>query len=146
VEKQRILGIDYGSTKYGLAVTSTGTNYISPLPPLKATKGSVKAYALDEIIVSYGITHIVIGWPEDLLGIKPKCGDLIIDLVKFIKSRQPFCQVELINEKYTSREAKRQIQGRSRDSVDSLSACIILQDFLSTQALDNAGRTHELKH
>lgn len=133
MEKQRILGIDYGTTKYGLAVASTCTNYISPLPPLKASKGVVHAYCLDALIARYGIAQVVIGWPEEVSGAQPKCGDLIKDFVKLIQSRQPFCKVALINEKYTSREARRQLHGRSKESLDSLSACIILQDFLSSK-------------
>lgn len=129
MEKQRTLGIDYGVTQYGLALSSKYTNYISPLNPLRATKGIVQSYMLDTVIYKYGITQIVIGWPEDLLNRPPTCGDLILDLAKCIKARHPFCTVHFINEKYTSREAKRQISSR-KESIDSIAACIILGDFV----------------
>lgn len=131
----RIVGIDYGSARVGLAVSDPLGIFASPLETVVCAKiiDYLQKYALSETIERF-----VVGYPLNLNG-KPAQAAPDVDafLVK-LKKAFPEVPISLEDERFTSVLAHRaMIEGgmkksdrRDKKSVDRISAAIILQSYL----------------
>jgi putative Holliday junction resolvase len=134
----RIIAIDFGQKRTGLAVTdgmqiiATGLNTIGSeelIPFLKSyfTKETVEA--------------IVVGMPKNLNNKDTDMTPLVRELITTLKKTFPDKPIHEIDERFTSSIAKQtMITGgmkkkdrRVKGNVDKISATIILQDFLSSR-------------
>jgi putative Holliday junction resolvase len=132
---ERLIGIDYGKKRTGVAVSDPLRIFASPLETVPGTKiiDYLQNYATRETIVRF-----VVGYPVNLDG-KPAAAAADVDafLVR-LKKAFPQVPVSLEDERFTSVLAHRaMIDGgmkykdrRDKNSVDKISAAIILQGFL----------------
>jgi len=131
----RIIGIDYGSARVGLAQSDPLGIFASPLETVPSAKiiDYLQKYALRETIVKF-----VLGYPLNLNG---QHAEAAADVDKFIPRLQkafPEVPIALEDERFTSVLAhKAMIDGgmkkserRDKSSVDKISAAIILQSYL----------------
>lgn len=131
----RIIGIDFGRKRTGLAVSDPLGIFASALETLPATKiiEYLQKYAQKETI-----THFVVGWPLNLNG---ELAEAAADVELFLKQLAkafPDIPVTLEDERFTSVLAHRaMIEGgmkykdrRNKENVDKISAAIILQSYL----------------
>jgi len=132
---ERILSIDYGTKRVGLAVsdplqiTANGLETIAPADLLDF----LKAY-LDRETVS----TIVVGYPLGLDGQATDATHLVEKLMVKLEKTFPNIKVKPQDERFTSVEAKRIIlqsgarkkKRRDKALVDKVSAVLILQDYL----------------
>ncbi len=131
----RIVGIDYGSARVGLAQSDPLGVFASPLETVPTAKiiEYLQKYALGETIVKF-----VVGYPLNLDG---RHASAAADVDKFLVRLQkvfPEVPVALEDERFTSVLAHRaMIDGgmkksdrRDKNSVDRISAAIILQSYL----------------
>ena len=131
----RIIGIDYGSARVGLAQSDPLGIFASPLETVPTAKiiEYLQKYALSETIVKF-----VVGYPLNLDGSHASAA---ADVDKFIPKLQksfPDVPIALEDERFTSVLAHRaMIEGgmkksdrRDKSSVDKISASIILQSYL----------------
>ena len=131
----RILGIDYGSARVGLAQSDPLGIFASPLETVPAAKiiDYLQKYSLRETIVKF-----VVGYPLNLDG---SHAEAAADVDKFIPRLQaafPSVPIALEDERFTSVLAHRAMidggmkksQRRDKSSVDKISASIILQSYL----------------
>ena len=134
----RIIGIDYGRRRTGLATSDPLGIFASALDTVDSTKliDYLKNYAEKERIV-----HFVIGYPVNMNG-KPSEAQADVDVfLKVLKKAFPETPVTLEDERFTSVLAHRaMIDGgmkykdrRDKKSVDKIAAAIILQGFLDRQ-------------
>ena len=134
----RIIGIDYGRRRTGLATSDPLGIFASALDTVDSTKliDYLKNYAEKERIV-----HFVVGYPVNLDG---KPSEAQADVKAFLKQLEknfPGIPVTLEDERFTSVLAHRaMIDGgmkykdrRNKASVDKIAAAIILQSFLDRQ-------------
>lgn len=134
----RIIGIDYGRRRTGLATSDPLGIFASALDTVDSTKliDYLKNYAEKERIV-----HFVVGYPVNLDG---KPSEALADVKAFLKQLEknfPGIPVTLEDERFTSVLAHRaMIDGgmkykdrRNKASVDKIAAAIILQGFLDRQ-------------
>ena len=134
----RIIGIDYGRRRTGLAASDPLGIFASALDTVDSTKliDYLKNYAEKERIV-----HFVVGYPVNLDG---KPSEALADVKAFLKQLEknfPGIPVTLEDERFTSVLAHRaMIDGgmkykdrRNKASVDKIAAAIILQSFLDRQ-------------
>jgi putative Holliday junction resolvase len=131
----RILGIDFGTKRIGLAVTDPLQIFASPLK-------TVKNHEFDDFIKEYILTEsiqeFVIGYPVKLNNKASKSVKYINPFIKKIKRSFPGKPVHLVDERFTSGMAlKTMIEGgvkkkvrQDKSMVDKISAAIILQSFL----------------
>ena len=132
---ERLIGIDYGKKRTGVAVSDPLRIFASPLETVPGTKiiDYLQNYATRETIVRF-----VVGYPVNLDG-RPAAAKADVDafLVR-LKKAFPQVPVSLEDERFTSVLAHRaMIDGgmkykdrRDKNSVDKISAAIILQGFL----------------
>lgn len=134
--KGKLLGIDFGDKRTGLAVSdpsrilASGIGYISP-------GGIVKtADAIAEVARERGIVGIVLGLPKNMDGSQGFRADRIKELAALLEERLPTVPVALFDERLSTVAASRFLnetntRGAKRKTVvDTLSAQIILQNAL----------------
>jgi putative Holliday junction resolvase len=138
VSAERYLGIDYGTKRIGLAVSSPiGT--VHPRPRLDRTGPEDDIRALVALIRDEAVTALVIGLPHHMDGAQ---SEMEAEARNFGVALAQACELPLFgtDERLTSAEADRilKVQGRRnprarKERVDSAAACILLQDFLAAE-------------
>ena len=134
----RLIGIDYGRRRTGLAASDPLGIFASALDTVDSTKliDYLKNYAEKERIV-----HFVVGYPVNLNG-RPAEAQADVDaFLKTLGKAFPGIPVTLEDERFTSVMAHRaMIDGgmkykdrRNKESVDKIAAAIILQGYLDRQ-------------
>ena len=133
----RILGIDYGRKRSGVAVTD-------PLQIVASALGTVPTHTLLQFVSAYvareQVERIVIGQPTQLNGAPSESMRYITPFVAQLRKALPDMPVEFYDERFTSAIAHQaMIDGgmkksdrRDKSRVDSMAATIILNDYLSS--------------
>ncbi|MBQ6086637.1 MAG: Holliday junction resolvase RuvX [Bacteroidales bacterium] len=135
----RIIGIDFGRKRTGLAVSDPLGVFASPLETVPGTK--VLEF-LKEYSISETITDFVVGWPRNLDGTLSEAAADVKAFLGRLEKAFPDVPVHLEDERFTSVLAHRaMIDGgmkasdrKDKASVDRISAAIILQGFLDRTA------------
>lgn len=131
----RIIGIDYGTKRTGLAVTDPLQIFASPLETVATAEffSFIEEYQKKEEIEAF-----VIGYPVQLNNEPSDSVTHLNPFIKKLKKSYPGKQVHLVDERFTSQMAfQAMIDGgvsktgrRDKALVDKISASIILQSFL----------------
>lgn len=131
----RILAVDYGGKRVGLAVTDT----------LQMIAGGLTTVATKEIFVFLKnyfakeiVECIVVGEPKRLNNTETHSTEMTEKFVKELKQKYPSLKVERMDERFTSKMAfQTMIDGglkkkdrRNKETVDMVSATIILQSYM----------------
>ncbi|NLA15088.1 MAG: Holliday junction resolvase RuvX [Bacteroidales bacterium] len=134
----RILGIDYGQKRVGIAVSDPLNIFAIPLQTITVDK--VTAF-LKEYIKEQPIKLFVVGYPKHLNNTPAQNAPRVMAFVTHLKRTFPDIPVVLRDERFTSKMALRaMIDGgmkkkdrRNKANVDKISAVIILQEFLQSK-------------
>jgi putative Holliday junction resolvase len=133
----RVLAIDYGNRRVGLAVSD-------PNRIIATRLDTVPTHTLMDFLRNYfnkeQVDLVVIGYPRQM---NNEASEIVLQINPFIKRFKqafPDMSLELADERFTSRMAKRaMIDGglkkmarRDKAMVDAVSATIILQSYLET--------------
>jgi putative Holliday junction resolvase len=132
---ERIIGIDYGRRRVGIAVSDPLFVFASPLETVDGAKiiEYLKNYAQKETV-----TQFVVGYPMNLDNTPSEAAADVDIFLKQLGKAFPEVPVALEDERFTSVLAHRaMIDGgmkakdrRNKASVDKISAAIILQGYL----------------
>lgn len=131
----RIIGIDYGQKRVGLAVSDPLFLFASPLdtlPPDKVTP------FLQQYHTANPIERFVVGYPKLLNNTPAQNAQRVEAFVKHLQRTFPDIPITLADERFTSRMAfQAMIDGglkkkdrQDKAMVDRISAVLILQGFL----------------
>jgi putative Holliday junction resolvase len=131
----RILGIDYGKKRIGLAVTDPLKMFASPLETINIQEFDD---FINEYLKSEDVDAFVIGYPVQMNNKPSESVKYIDPFIRNIKKRFPGKELHLIDERFTSKIALRtMIDGgvkkekrQDKSMVDKISASIILQSYL----------------
>ena len=131
----RIVGIDYGKKRVGVAVTDPLGIFASALDTVHSAKiiDYLKIYASKENVVRF-----VVGYPKNMNGMPSEAAKDVDIFLKHLAKAFPDIPVTLEDERFTSVLAHRaMIEGgmskkdrMNKESVDKISAAIILQSYL----------------
>lgn len=133
----RILAIDYGTKRTGLAVTD-------PLQIIANGLETVATHQLWDYLERYLTTEqvqtIVIGEPRHADGTPTQIVPHIKGLMRRLEKRFPAIELVLQDERFTSVEAKEALlasgvnrkKRREKGLLDKIAATIILQEYLET--------------
>lgn len=132
----RILAIDYGMKRTGIAVTDEMQMIASGL----TTVDSQKAIDfLKDYFTKEKVERVLIGDPKQMNGLPSQSAPLIeVFITKFI-TEFPDMQLERVDERFTSKMAFQTMidsglkkkQRQDKALIDEISATILLQDYLS---------------
>jgi putative Holliday junction resolvase len=120
----KVLGIDYGEKRIGLAISDESQTFARELDIL-----SPKEFwkQIKSVIDQNQISKIVLGWPLNMSGEETEKTREISNF-KFQISKKTQLPVEVIDERLTSKMAET-IAGTNKN-IDSLAAQILLQNYL----------------
>ncbi|MBE6196696.1 MAG: Holliday junction resolvase RuvX [Rikenellaceae bacterium] len=131
----RILSIDYGTKRTGIAVSD-------PLRIIAGGLETVETKQLEKWLAQYmareDVSTIVVGKPMQPNGEPSETWRFVEPLVRRLKAAYPEKEVTLYDERFTSVLANRAIREsgigkmarRDKALVDKVSATIILQDYM----------------
>ena len=136
----RILSIDYGLKRTGIAITdplqiiATGLTTIHP----KELISFLKDYFTKE-----EVELIIIGWPTNWDDSATHATPLVEKFIKELHKNFPAIPVKKVDERYTSKMAKdamlemglKKMQRRNKALVDEIAATIMLQEYLRSNQL-----------
>ena len=121
-----MLGIDYGLKRIGLAIGDTELKIIKPLRIISNDKNTIDT--LKEIIHSYNVRLIVLGYPLTLSGREGQRARKVKNFYELLKKEIPI-DITLFDERYSTMEAK---ELSKEKHIDHISAYIILRDYVET--------------
>lgn len=135
----RILCIDHGTVRLGLAISDELELVASPLKTLDAGQSPLEA--IQRIVEEKGVERIVVGLPLRMSG---EHGEAATRVEKFVEQLGKVLQhevpIELVDERLSSVEAEASLSRAGimdrharRQVVDQLAAVVILQEFLNSQ-------------
>jgi len=133
--KKRILGVDYGDVRTGIAVSDTLGFMASGVATIKEEDANALAKKISEYAKTYEVEKIVIGYPLNMNGTKGPRAEKAEELSNIFKDTYGF-DVVLFDERCTTMSAHKILnvtntRGKKRKQVvDTLSAEIILQNYL----------------
>jgi len=132
---ERIIGIDYGKKRVGVAVSD-------PLGIFASSLDTVPAALIIDYLRSYmakeSVTLFVVGYPMNLNNKPSEAAAYVDQFLNRLRKQFPGIPVKLEDERFTSQLAfKAMIDGgvkkmdrRDKAMVDKISAAIILQSYL----------------
>lgn len=107
--RTRILGIDYGRARIGLAIADAIAALARPLETLERINRNEDMRRLREVVRNYGVKQIVVGLPLRLDGTR---GEMAQEASRFAERvrKQLGIPVEMVDERLTSWEAERLLE------------------------------------
>ncbi len=133
----RILGIDYGDARVGLAISDPFGWTAAELPQIKGGDLGRAGNEIAAICKERGIEKIVLGYPKNMNGTIGPRGE-ISEKFKEILEKKTGLSVELWDERLTTVSATNIMNtsgfksSKRKDRRDSLSAAIILESYLKS--------------
>jgi putative Holliday junction resolvase len=129
----RILGLDVGERRIGLAISTPEGRLAVPLRILESGKEPADIDAIAEIARAEDATAIVVGYPLSLDGSVGQQARRVEAFARRLEHSTGL-PVALWDERLTSVQAERSLTGsRRRGPVDDVAAAIILQSYLDRQ-------------
>ena len=131
----RILSIDYGLKRTGLAVTD-------PLQIIATGLTTVESKQLIPFLKDYfareEVELIIIGEPKNWDDTDTHATPLVEKIIKQLEKNFPKIPIKKVDERYTSKMAKdamlemglKKMQRRNKKLVDEIAATILLQEYL----------------
>ena len=131
----RIIAIDHGSKRVGLAVTDPLGIIATALDTVP--EGELFAY-LKRYLTTETVEGFVVGMPMNLNGTPTDATAAVVTFVKHLRNAFPNCWVETVDERFTSTMAqqtmlasgKGRMARRDKGALDRISATIILQGWM----------------
>ncbi len=131
----RILAIDYGKKRCGLAVTD-------PLKIIASSLETVETHKLWDYLKAYfqqeEVERVLIGMPYSLDGTDTHATPLVKEFIRLFIKRYPAIPIETMDESFTSKMAGRALvdsgiskkKRQEKGMLDKMAATIMLQEWL----------------
>lgn len=134
----KILGIDYGESRTGFAITD-GLNITVQGLETVYNNGSDKIILkkIDELLEKYEIDTIVVGMPYNMDGTISKRAEITEKFIHKLKCKYNKLKIEFIDERLTTVAAHKTMnflninKHKKRDLVDTIAAVYILETYLN---------------
>lgn len=147
----RILGLDVGDRRIGIAVSDEMRWTAHGLPTLERIGPKVDIRRLREVVSEYGIVRLVVGLPRNMDGTLGPRAQSMLEYAEHLKVR---LKVDVVtwDERLTTRAAERVMieadisRAKRRKKLDQVSAVLILQGYLdSIQGEDSPPENPDLE-
>lgn len=134
----RCLGIDFGSSRIGIAISDELGMLAHPLETIP--NDSLFLSKLQKIVLEKGISRIVLGIPRNMDGSYGPAAEKAKLFFSQLKSEFPGVQLISWDERLTTVEAQRLLHAAGRDIkksrpvIDQVAAQVLLQSYLDSVA------------
>lgn len=130
----RVLALDVGKARIGLALCDPDRILASPLAAV--TRSESSAQVISQLIDEYSVIEIVVGLPVNLKGEATASTEDASRFAAELKSLQDI-PIHLIDERFTTATAAQKLRAAGKDSrsaraiIDSVAACEILETYIN---------------
>jgi putative Holliday junction resolvase len=139
----RILAIDYGRARLGLALSDEEEVVAEPLLALRWTSEAEVVAEIARCVAERGVRRIVIGLPRNMDG---SLGEMAQEVLAFAQAveRTVGYPTDTFDERGSSLEADRVLRegraprGRRKELQDSVAAAVILREYLDARRRGDA--------
>jgi len=138
MNKMRILGIDYGDSRCGIAVTDDLGITAQGVETIHY-KGNDKILLsrLDELISKYNVSILVVGMPFNMDGSKTKRAEVTEKFIHKLRCKYNKIKIETVDERLTTMQANVTMnelnidKKKKKELVDTISAVYILESYMN---------------
>ncbi|PIP81350.1 MAG: Holliday junction resolvase RuvX [Gammaproteobacteria bacterium CG22_combo_CG10-13_8_21_14_all_40_8] len=136
---QRLVAFDYGTQKIGMATGQKITATAEPLPQIKVKDGKPDWLAIEKQLKEWKPDALLVGLPLNMDGTEQEVTQLAQKFSRQLHGRFGL-DVFMQDERLTTVGARSELfekvgfRGLKSRSVDSLAACLILEDWFSHNA------------
>jgi putative Holliday junction resolvase len=129
-----ILALDPGERRTGLAISDAEGILASPLPTHDRRRHRSLLETVAELCAEHDVGQILVGYPLTQMGEHGSSAQRSSRLAERLRARLSV-PVDLVDERFSTAEAKRLLAGkkRSREDRDALAAVLILQAYLDAR-------------
>lgn len=134
----RILGIDYGDARVGIAITDPLNITVQGLETIQRNNcDKIVLKRLDEILKSYEVDTIVVGMPFNMNGTVSERAKITEKFIHKLKCKYNKIKIEKIDERLTTVEAHKTMnfleinKNKKKNIVDTISAVYILETYVN---------------
>ncbi|HLA64599.1 MAG TPA: Holliday junction resolvase RuvX [Rhodothermales bacterium] len=134
----RLVGVDYGAKRVGIALADPLGLYAHPHDTLSPSEAVDRLRALRD---GEGIARVVVGWPLTPDGEEGPATARVRPFLARLRKALPGVPIETYDERDSSARASaalvaggaRHVARRDRGRIDAAAAAVILQDYLDEQ-------------
>jgi len=136
--QKRILALDYGEKRIGIAVSDPLGITAQPVDYMKNEGKNKNLLKIKELILKYDAKKIVVGVPLTLSGGESKKTKEVNKFIEFLRKNLSI-EVDGFNEAMTTRDAQSVLlegnvsRKKRKEKIDKLAASLILQQYLRDQ-------------
>jgi putative holliday junction resolvase len=136
----RILALDVGERRIGLAISDELRLTAQGLPTLNRTKPSSDLKHIEHLVKEYDAKMIVVGLPRNMNGSMGVQANIVLAFIEDLKRKIPDTPVIPWDERLTTRAAERVLleadlsRSRRKKKIDQVAAILILQNYLDSLA------------
>ena len=133
----RILGLDYGERRIGIALSDPLGIIAKPFTVIDRKITTDYISQLSDIILKNQVIAVVVGLPLTLMGKKSKQTEIVLSFINQLKEILSI-PVIAIDERLSSVAAKKSLQkqaiktGHNKGRIDETAAAIFLQEYLDS--------------
>lgn len=126
----KILGLDIGDRRIGVAVLDTDINVPMPLITLNNNRAFVNE--LKKLVIENKVESLIIGMPINLAGHKGEQAEKVMEVVQKIKSKLN-TPVVFEDERLTSQTAQKRLKDVDyvKADIDAVAAVVILENWMA---------------
>ena len=140
MKKKRILALDVGNKRIGVAYSDPSGISITPSEIIKNDEKVFEK--LKELIDRLNVGTIVIGLPLTLKGLEGEQAEKTKEFAEELKKHFPDIKVEFVDERFTTSLAEKHLKETTKKSkrkqkLDSVAATYIMQTYLMKQQFIN---------
>src|SRR5437867_3293261 len=136
----RILGIDYGQKRIGVAISDEMAIVATPVGNVQENGINAAVAAIAKMVAERSVGKIVVGLPRNMDGsIGPKARETQA-FVEKLKARVSV-PIQMWDERLTTKAAERAMieadisRKKRRENIDKMAAQLILQSYLDSQQI-----------
>lgn len=142
IKPKSLLAFDFGLKQIGVAYGQTLTKNANALSILKAQNGKPQWLEIDALITQWKPNLVLVGLPLNMDDTESELSARARKFARRLEGRFNV-QVEMVDERLTSQEAKSIIRGNSKRSsstedltkIDHIAAALILQSWLDDSSI-----------
>ena len=135
----RVLGIDVGTVRVGVALSDVTGTLASPLETLRRARDESDLDHLAALVLEHEVTEVVVGEPRHLSGASGASAQDASAYSRALAGRIGDVPVHLVDERLSTVTAASHLRAGGRDSreqrsvIDQAAAVVILQHFLDSR-------------
>ncbi|GGA41592.1 Holliday junction resolvase RuvX [Paenibacillus physcomitrellae] len=136
----RILGLDYGDRRIGVAVSDELGWTAQGIDTLEKRRDEGELVKIAELVKQYEINEIVVGLPKNMNGTIGPRGEICMAFADKLRGQLEL-PVHLWDERLTTVSAHRTLleadvsRGKRKQVVDKMAATLILQNYLDSKTI-----------